>query len=129
MFVTLKDRGIVLSEHFGSDGLSHNLAHFLLRRPQVTQVDRLTVNIGSNRVFRQIDIDGSRERIGHHQGRRGEKAGPHLWVNASFEVAVTTQHRRDNKVILLHCLGDWLRQGAAIANAIVDCYCACHEGM
>src|SRR6266487_3099477 len=40
MFVTFKDRSIVLGEYLGSNGFSNDLAHFMLGWPQITQAHR-----------------------------------------------------------------------------------------
>src|SRR6266571_4519340 len=51
-----------------SDRGCNEFAHFLRGRPQVTQEDRLAVDIGSNRVFRQIDVYSAGQRISDDQG-------------------------------------------------------------
>ena len=106
MFVTLKDRSVVLREYFGSNGFSNNNAHFLLSWPYVAQKDRLSIDICAYRVFRQIDIHRSCQRIGHYKRGRGKEAGTHLRMDAPFKIAVTTQYRCDNKVVILDGLSN-----------------------
>src|SRR5712691_1347169 len=129
MFVTVKHMGVVPLKHFRGNRPRNDVAHLFLGRPEVTQVDHFAVDICPNGVFRQIDIYSTRQGVGYDQRGRSQEAGTHLWMDTPFKITVATQHRRNYKIVLLHCVGNWLRQWAAITNAIVDRYCACYESM
>src|SRR5207249_6799461 len=103
--------------------------YIFLRRPDVTQVHFVAVNVGPYWVFGQVDIHSTGQGVGNYQWWRGQEACPYLWMNTAFKVAIAAEYCRDNEIVLLHGIGHRLRQRATIANAIVNRYCACHEGM
>ena len=115
-FIALKHGCVVLREHFGSDGFSDQLAYFFRCGPDIPQVDRLAFVVCAYGVFSQVDINSTGERIGHHERRRGEKAGTHLWVNTSLKVAITTEHSRDHKIVFLDGLSNGIEQGTTITD-------------
>src|SRR5260370_37919858 len=112
--------GVVLLEHLRSDRGCNELAHFLRGRPQVTQEDRLAVDIGSNRVFRQVDVYSACQRISDDQGGRSQEAGAHLRMDAPLKIAVPDQDGSDNVVVFIYLVCNMLPLRAASANAIVD---------
>jgi hypothetical protein len=65
----------------------------------------------------EVNVDGARERVGHHQRRAGEEVLLHVGVYATFKVAVPRQHGHDGKVVLVHGIGDPVEQRAGVANA------------
>src|SRR6266849_2025086 len=129
MLVTFKHMRIVFLKQFRRNGLSYDIAYFILCRPQIAQVNYFAIGICSYRILCQVDVYRASQRICHNQRWRGQEARPYLWMDTPFKVAVATQYCRYYKVVFLYGLGDWLRQWTAITDAIVDRYCACHEGV
>ena len=57
------------------------------------------------------------ERVGDDERRRREIVGPHLLLDAPFEVAVAAQHRRDDEIPRFDFRRHVVRQRAAVADA------------
>ena len=114
--VGLEDILVPRAEHLGADGVGHHPAHFLPRRPDVLQVNRLAVAARAQRLGGQIDIDGARQGVGHDQRRTGQIVGLHVLIDAALEVAIAAQDGRGDEVALGDRLGHRLGQRAAVAN-------------
>ncbi len=67
--------------------------HFLLRRPDVFEIDILAVSVLADGLGGEVDIDRAGEGIGHDQRGRGEVVGFHIGIDAAFEVAVAREAR------------------------------------
>ena len=101
----------------------------MLRGPDVAQVDGLAVRVFAQRVVGEVEIGRPGEGVGHYQRWRGQIRRPHLRVDAALEVAVATQHRDDDQVVIAHCRGHRLRQRPAISDAVMYRDRASNEGM
>jgi len=65
----------------------------------------------------QVYIYRASQGISHYQRGRSQIVGAHMRVDAPLEVAIPAEHRRRHEVGLLHGLGDWRCQRAAVADA------------
>ena len=109
--------GIGALEALGGDGLADRRVDLLRRRPDVLEVDRLAVLAGAQRLGGDVGQHRARQRVGHHQRRRGQVVGLDLGVDATLEVAVAREHRRHHELAVGDRLGDRVRQRAGIADA------------
>src|SRR5437763_952277 len=75
---------------------------FLLRRPDVLEVNRRAVPGLAERLGGEVEIDAAGEGVGDDERRRGEVVGPHLGVDAALEVAVARQHAGDDQAVVGH---------------------------
>ena len=113
----LEDIAIAFLEHLTRHSGVNRVVHFLLRRPDILEVDRLAIAARANRFFRQILADGAGQRIGHHQRGRGEVIGAHIGMHAAFEVAIARQHRNADQLVVFNRIHNGIRQRAGIADA------------
>src|SRR5690606_28045393 len=95
--VALEHVGVVLREHFRTDGGGDGVADFLVARPDVAQVHVVAVAVLAQRLAGQVDVDGAGDGEGHHQRRRGQVVHLDLGVHAALEVAVAREHRGDGQ--------------------------------
>ena len=72
--------------------------HFLLRRPDVAQIDLLALVVLRQRLVHEVDVHRAGQGEGHHQRRAGQVVGLHVRIDAALEVAVARQHRRHHQV-------------------------------
>ena len=112
----LEHLAVVLGEHGRVDGLRHQVGDLLVAGPDVLEVNVLAVLTLAERLFRQVDVDGARDRERHHQRRRGEVVHLHFGVDAALEVAVAGQHRRHREVVVVDAPADVLGQRAGVAD-------------
>ncbi|CVA81563.1 Uncharacterised protein [Serratia marcescens] len=114
--VAVEHFAVFLVEHLGAH-FFYRLSDVLAARPDILQVDRLTVVALAQRLFGQINLHAARQRISHHQRRRGQPVGFHQRVNTPFEVAVARQHRAHGQIALFDRLLDRIRQRAGVTDA------------
>ena len=81
-------------------GVLHHRADLLGRRPDVTQINRLAVVAGAERLGRHVDIGAAGNRVGDHLRLRGEEIRLDAWMNARLEVAIPRQHRGAHQIVL-----------------------------
>src|SRR5262249_7942129 len=82
----LKDLRVLLAELIRPDGPLHGVSNLGLRRPQVTQVNRVAVWVDANRFDGEIDVHRTREGEGDHQRRRREIRRADLGMDARLEI-------------------------------------------
>ncbi|MNV42842.1 hypothetical protein D3C71_1345390 [compost metagenome] len=70
--------------------LDHRI-DLVIRRPDVFQADLAPVHHPQH-ILLDVEADGARDGIGHHQRRRGEEGLLGVGVDATVEVAVARQH-------------------------------------
>ncbi len=85
--------------------------------PDVVQVYRPAFAVLAERFCGQVDEHAARQRIGHHERRRGEEAGPHGRVNAALEIAIAREDGYGGGALRLDRLGHRGRQGTGVAHA------------
>ena len=95
----------------------HHRLHFGAVRPDVPQINRLTVSARTERLGVEIDIDPARDGKGHHQRRGHEEVGLDVGVDARLEVAVAGQYRCRDRVVGDDGLFQLGVQRAGIADA------------
>src|SRR4030067_324401 len=86
--VAVKDVGVASTEELGGQGSMDYVVDIALIRPDLAQVDRLAVGAKAQRLAREVNQHGPGQRVGNDQRRRSQVAGPHVGVDAPFEVAV-----------------------------------------
>ena len=96
--ITLKRLFILRPEHLGIDRGANRVVHFLRRRPDIFQINRLAIRAGAQRLRSHIDIHRARQRIRHHQRRRRQIVRLHLRIDAAFKIPVAAQHRRHHQI-------------------------------
>ncbi len=97
---------------------------FAVFRPDILESDRIALGVVTQHVLLDIETDGARNGIGHHQRRRGQKRLFGVRVDTPIEVAVTRQHRRGieiatNDLLLdtrLQCAGHAVAGGAGVCH-------------
>ena len=109
--------GIALAKHLRRNRARHRLLDFLLRRPDVGQVDGLAVFASSDGILAQIDVNASREREGHHQRRRHQVVGAHFRVDSALKVAIAGEHRSNDQILLVDFFRNFNRQRAGVSDA------------
>ena len=87
------EEGIALNRGFD------RLPHFLLRRPDVAQEDRLAVATVADRFGFPVEIDLAGEGVSDDERRRGQVIRPHLGMHAALEVAVAAEHGGDDEPV------------------------------
>ena len=88
----LEHRPIDLAEVHRFDALGDNRVNLGIGRPNVFERHRLAVLVGAEYVFFNIKAHRARNRVGHHQRRRGQKGLLGIRVDAPVKVAVARQH-------------------------------------
>src|SRR5260221_12803071 len=76
---------VVLLKQFRRDRLRNLLAYFFLGRPEITQVDVLTIDICGDRLVCLVDIHRAGQRVSYDQGLRSQENCPHPRVDAPFK--------------------------------------------
>ncbi len=109
--------GVVLGEHLRRDRRVDDPLHLVRRRPDVAQVHRHPVRIVAQGLPRQVDVHRARDRVRHHQWRRGQVVHLHVGVDPALEVPVARQHRHHREVLRLDRGRDLLRQGSGVPDA------------
>ena len=117
LLVSAKDVGIVGGEGIGVNAALHQPRDFPIIRPDVFQVYRLPVRVGAYRVAAQVDVYVAGQRVGDHQGRRGEIVGPDMAVDAPLEIAVAGEYCGYRQFAFYDGLGDMIGERAAVADA------------
>ncbi len=108
---------VALLEHRFLHRLAHHLGDLLGRRPDILEIDRCAVRVGAERLGGEIDRNRSRQRVSHHQRRRGEIIGAHVVIDAALEIAIAREHRGNREMMLMDGVGDLLGQRSRIADA------------
>ena len=101
LLVTLEHVRIFRLERFACDCLLDQFCHFLCRGPDVFQVDVLAIRRLRDGVGCKVDVHRACNRIGHHEGGRGEVVGAHIRADTSFKVAVARQDRSRNQIAFM----------------------------
>ena len=115
--VALEHIGIFLDEGGAGHRRLDQFGDFGVGGPDVLQIDMLATGGSAKRCRRQINVDITRQRVGHHQGRRGEVVGPHIRGNSPLEVAVARQHGGGHQIAFVDRGRNRRIQRAGIADA------------
>ncbi len=91
--------------------------HFLLRRPDVGEVDRLAVLAGAKGVFVQVEVDAASDSEGDDERRGHQVVGADFGVHTAFEVAIAGENGGDHKVLFFNGVRDFRQQRAGVADA------------
>ena len=88
----------------------------LWRGPDIGEVDRFAIAAGADGGGGQVDVDRAGQRVGDHEGRAAEVVGLREGMHSPFEVAVATQNRPGNEVVLFDGGGDIGGQRSAVPD-------------
>ena len=113
-------------EHLRVDAACDSSLNLFIGGPDVFQIDGLSVGVSADSIGIKIDIQGSCDRIGYHEGWAREVARLDLIVNSPFKVAVSRDDTTDDELAFVDSGFDigiqWTgvpdAGGAAIANGI-----------
>ena len=72
VFVAGEDVGIFFAEHFAGYRGAHGFFHFVGRRPDVAEINRLARFVVAERFVDDIEIHTTRQRVCDDQRRRGQ---------------------------------------------------------
>ncbi len=117
VLVAIGHSTVLVAEHVAGDGGQYCVLYFLLRGPEVAQVDGRAVLVAAERFGFEVVMDGSGERVGDHQRRAHEVVGADFGGNAAFEVAVSAEHGDGDEAVRLDRVGDVGGQRAGVADA------------
>ena len=115
--IAVPDVSVHFVEHARVDRLVQELADFLLARPDVLEIDRLSLDVLSEWLGGEVEVHRSRKRIRDDEWRRREVVGAHVRVNPAFEVTVPREHRGRNELSLGNGFRDRDRKWAAVTDA------------
>src|SRR5215472_1082711 len=109
--VALEDIAVALLEEIAGDVLAYDLVDLFRGRPDVFEVDGLTLAVMdvAERLLVDVNIDASGEGVSDDQRRRHQVVRPHFRVDAALEVAIAAEHRRDDEIFLRDDVGNFLR--------------------
>ena len=100
LVVAVEQARVFGDEGFAGDGPLDQLGHLRLARPEIPQMHLRAVGRLRHRLGGEVDVHGARQRVDHHERRRGEVVGAHVRGDASLEVAVAREHRDRDEVVL-----------------------------
>ena len=86
--IPIIDIPILFDKQAGAQAVLDGIDNFLLRRPNILQIDILAVMTLANRLLIQIDIDRAGQGIGNHQRRRRQEVGADIGANPPAKVAI-----------------------------------------
>src|SRR5690606_17293751 len=84
----LEDHGIALLELLALDEIVDRAVELLLRRPNVAEIDLFPVLADADRILGKIDLHRARDRVRHHERRRGEIVSAGKRRDTSLKVSV-----------------------------------------
>src|SRR5262249_159287 len=91
--VALKNLFIVRAKHARINAAFYCLLNFLLRGPDVPQINLIAILIFAQRLLRDVAIDASGQRISNNQRRGHQEIAPPLRANSSFPNENVRQER------------------------------------
>ena len=77
--------GIFFAEHFAGYGGAHGCFHFVGRRPDIAEINRLARFVVAERFVDDIEIHATGERVSDDQRRRGQIIRAAKRIDAAFE--------------------------------------------
>ena len=107
--ITGEDIRVRAREHLAAHCARDRLLDLLGARPQITQIDIVSVAVLPERLLDEVDVHASRERIRNDERRRGEVVRLHLGMDPRLEVPVTGEHGAHDEVALGDRVRDRLR--------------------
>ena len=114
--IALKHIAIARLEHIWLQRPCNRIANLILTGPDIAQKHRIAIPIHPYRLRSQIQIHPPRQGIRHNQRRRRQIIRLHMRMHATFKIAIATQHRRSNQVLLVNRGNHRIGQRPAIAN-------------
>ena len=96
MRIAGEDIRIGVAKQFARDVLAYETIDLGVGRPDVAQIDSGSRRVVANRFARQIDRHCAGERESDNERRRSEIIRLHVRIDATFKIAISRQHRRDD---------------------------------
>ncbi len=115
--VARKDGCVRLAEHVLVDRGLDRLFDFLRGRPDVLEVDGVSVGVVTERIGLEVEVHGSGEAVCNHERRGSQVVHLDVGGDTSLEVTVTREHRGDREVVVVDGLRDCLGQGSGVTDA------------
>ena len=112
-----KNIRITLLKHLGRYKLSYCGGYFFVCRPDVFQINRISILTQAYRFGGNIQCRRACQRVDNNQRWRCEIIGLGEWMHASFKISVSGQHRRNDQIIFQYRFFNSFIQWAGIANA------------
>ena len=85
-------------------------------RPDVAKIDGLSAFVVTERLCFEIDVHLTRERIRHHERRRGKIVRSYQWIDSAFKIAVSAQYGRHDQTVVFDRGGDGLGKRTAVTD-------------
>ena len=98
LFVVGESVRILLFEHLRQHATVHRLLDFIACWPDISQVNWGSSFVVADRFAFEVDIHCASERVSNDQRWAREVVGSSQRIHATFEVAITAEHRSSDKV-------------------------------
>ena len=115
--VTAVNVGVARAKQIRMNVRVDQLADFVVRRPDILEIDRLAVSGDPDRLGREVRTDRALQGIGDHQRGRGEIIGATVGRYPAFEVPVARQDRDCDQILFVDRRADRFGKRARIADA------------
>ena len=116
VLVAVGDGGVLVAEHVGVDAGGDGVGDFLLRGPDVLEVDGRAGLVLAEGVGVEVVADVAGERVGDDQRRRHEVIGADFGGDAAFEVAIAGEDGDGDERVVFDGFGDVGGQRAGVAD-------------
>ena len=114
--IALKHIAITRLKHIRPDRPCNRITDLILSGPDIPQKHRIAIPIQPYRLRSQIQIHPPRQRISHNQRRRRQIIRLHMRMHATFKIAIATQHRRSDQILLVNRGNHRIGQRPAISD-------------
>src|SRR4029453_18766679 len=94
----------------------HHGRDFVVRRPDVAQVDGVTIAVDADRLEFPVDVPAPGKGVSYDQGRRGEVVRADLGMDSPLEVTIARQNRGHDETTRRDPLRDAMGKGPAVAD-------------
>ena len=91
--VALAHGRVLLAEALAAEALLDGRGNFLLRGPDVLEIDGLAGFVLAQRIGVEVVADPAGERVGHDQRRAHQVVRAHVDIHAALEVAIAAEAR------------------------------------
>ena len=102
----VEHRNVDLTELRGLDRRFDDGVDLFISWPDVFQGNRVALLVIPQHILFDIEADGTGNRVGHYQRRRGQKGLLGIGVNTPVKIAVTREHGGSVKITLDHLFLD-----------------------
>src|SRR6202034_2383858 len=114
--VAVADRRIFLAEALAAQPLLNRVRTFLLRWPDVLEVNRRAVLVVPQRIAVEVVADLAGQRISDDERRTHQIIRAHINIHATLKIPIAAQHRNSNQAMLANAVRNVRRQRARVAD-------------